>query len=238
MITLIWPTVRPLIAYQNASRWVGLATDASQLEIWFGVNSDADRKILIDAETVKPLSFCPRFCLFRDARPGITDTVTQMTLQVCQRTGDDSDIVVLASDDFDCSPGWDEHLRNQYAFGWSGALIANDKYAQSTNIIPLPILSVACLKRLNGIVYSPFYSHFFSDQEFFDVCVELKLIKNLRGTDAPRFTHQHWTFNSARQRDKFDERNTTWWDRDKATYERRKKMPVEEKLKLPDWWLQ
>lgn len=212
-----------------AEKWLSMATNPDNLFFHFGVNSEAHQQ---EFSTSKVFALVH---VYENCRPGVAHTVTLMTRSVIKDYDSGQDIIVLASDDFEAPLGWDEHIANQYSFEWSGALICNDAYAKSTNIVPLPILSGACLKRLNGVVYSPHYSHFFSDQEFFDIVTELKLVKNLRGTGAPKFEHKHWTF-GGRQRDKFDERNTTWWDKDKATYERRKSLPVEEKLKLPDWW--
>lgn len=231
MINILWPTIRPKVAIANAAKWIELATDKNDLEFWFGVNGITDYNALVNSDA---MAVPYRFCQFK-ARQGVTHTATMMCRQMLGFSGREKDIFVLCSDDFDCSPGWDEHLRNQYAFEWDGVLICNDCYKKNTNIIPLPILGGACLRRLNGIVYSPHYSHFFSDQEFFDVATALGIVKNLRETDAPKFKHEHWSF-GGRQRDQFDIRNDKMWNDDKATYTRRCALPVEEKLKLPDWW--
>jgi hypothetical protein len=85
-------------------------------------------------------------------------------------------------------------------------------------------------------LYSPWYHHYFSDQELHDIVVELKLVKDLRGTPSPAFRHLHWSF-QGRKKDEFDVRNDKhFWADDYATYHKRKSLSVEEKIKLPDWW--
>lgn len=172
-----------------------------------------------------------------NCRQGITHTATLMTRHLIKDSNcNDGDIVILASDDFTCEKGWDEHVRNQFSFSWDGVLIVRDGYKFDVNIVPIPVLSAKCLRRLGGVIYSPHYFHFYSDEELYYIAMELGIVKNLRNTDAPLFAHKHWSFNGARQKDKFDERNNTKWNEDKATYDRRKTLSVEEKLKLPDWW--
>ncbi len=226
MIKLLWPTVRPQVAIGAAKKWAELSTDLKNFDLVFCVNTTEHQRVFLD-------SGYPA-ALLEGARPGIAHTATLMTCAVLEYCSP-KDIIVLASDDFTCEPGWDEHLKNQYAFEWQGALIVNDCYPKTTNIIPLPILSGAALRRLNGVVYHPAYNHFFSDQELFYVCTGLGLVKNLRGTDAPKFEHKHWSF-GGRKKDEFDHRNNGWWAADSATYEKRKSLPVEEKLKLPEWF--
>lgn len=237
MITVLCPTVRPEVAYANAQRWMAAATNKAQVVFWFGVNTEADFAALAHAEIHTGMldSRYSRMSLFKNARQGVTDTVTKMTRQAYHSLVNNKDIFVLASDDFSAPPGWDEHLQNQFGYEWDGALIINDGYKPETNIIPMPVVSGAVLKRLNGILYHPAYHHFYSDEELFYVATELKLVKNLRGGDAPKFEHKHWSF-SGRRKDGFDERNQIKWDHDKAVYLKRKALSVEEKLKLPDWW--
>ncbi len=236
MIRILWPTIRPKVAVAKILEWRGLMTDKANALFYIGVNSEQDRNAVItpNPEKHKGEGCVGSVKVYENARPGITHTATLMT-QHWMTCADDKDVIVLASDDFSCSPGWDEHLCNQYSFEWSGALICNDGYRKDTNIIGFPIVSGACLKRLGGVLYNPHYRHLFSDQELFDICTELQLIKNLRGTPAPLFAHRHWSF-GGRQRDSFDQRNSAMEATDRALYEKRKSLPVAEKLKLPEWF--
>ncbi len=229
MILVLWPTIRPAVALANYKKWLSLCGDPGQVHAIFGVNStdhwnqltpssseDGFREVVMDG----------------DCRPGVTSMATRLSRYA--KVYLNRDIFVLASDDFNVQQGWDDHLIEQFD-GFDGALIVKDGYKPKTNIIPIPIMHRKMMERLNWIVYHPEFNHFFSDQELFDIVMEIGNTKDLRGTDTHLFSHKHWSF-GGRQRDEFDLRNDTWWDEDKATYERRKKLPLAEKLKLPDWW--
>ncbi len=219
MINVIWPTVRPEIAMAQSQKWLDAANDPGQVNIEFGVNSDVDaEKIRIDAFR--------SICVVPGLPPGITATATFMTRNAMKEAPDDG-VVVLASDDFEAPEGWDDHLLDQTG---PGAIIVNDGYAVSTDIIPLPVVTGAYLRKLNGIIYHPAYHHFFSDQELFDIVSKLGAV-NLRGTKCPAFSHKHWSF-AGRKKDEFDVRNSAWWNQDKATYEKRKTWSVEQCLEL------
>lgn len=229
MIFILWPTCRPAVALKRAAQWLERALDKNGVTLMFGVNH-------IDHMTALNIGFPQciigghvHILIHQECRPGATATATKMSAELSQMAWfNDRDIVVLASDDFEAPEKWDEHLRTQVN---DGALIVNDGYKPFTNIVPMPVVSGAALKRLNGILYHPVYHHFFSDQELFDVVTELGIIRDLRGTDAPVFHHRHWSF-GGRDRDHYDERNNTHWAEDKATYELRKTWPVERKLTL------
>lgn len=246
MIQVIWPTVRPKVAAQGYMAWLHKATDPNSVKFHLLVNTQQEGQELHACETESKLSgltVAHEVVVIPSTRQGVTFTATRMLRMMLNNTWqnyegrpyEDQDIFVLASDDFTCEPGWDEHLRNQYNFSWNGVLIVNDCYPVSTNIIPMPVVSGSVLRRLNGILYNPAFFHFYSDEELFYIATELKLIKNLRGTPSPEFKHLHWTF-GGRKKDSFDERNNARWDADKKMYEARKALPVEEKLKLPEWW--
>ncbi len=227
MIRILWPTVRPAIAVTAAKLWLEKATDCGDIDFEFGVNSTVDRDVLFNRAKGYTV------CLCEDARPGVAAAATHLSFhyaQLCQN----NDIIILASDDFEVEQGWDEHLRQVYA-DFDGALIPNSDYAPLTNILEIPIVSGKLLKQLNGVLYSPFYHHFFSDQELHDIVSEMGVVKNLRGTNAPKFRHRHWSF-QGRKRDEFDIRNDKMWGEDKATYGSRESLPLAEKLKLPEGW--
>ncbi len=234
MIRILWPTIRPAVALNRAKEWRDRCADQSQVHFWFGVN-------VASYEDGCAVDFAFKgkagYSVF-DAGPGVTDTATQMTQELIDPFNEDhvsdKEVVVLASDDFEVPQGWDAHLVEQFK-DFDGALIVNDGYKRGVNIIPLPIVSGACLRKLNGVVYNPAFHHFFSDQEMHDICQELKIVKDLRGSDAPAFSHKHWSF-GGRDRDVHDMRNTEWWTEDKKTYDLRKDWPVSEKLKLPEGW--
>ncbi len=244
MILALWPTIRPKVANSCAHRWHCDGASFSNRAFMFGVSDPADAPIVMDAmqsfqdrgKFDAPPSFPHGMVVITDPKQtGVTFTATKMTTHPVIDTLRNDDIVVLASDDFSAPKGWDLHLVEQYKGDFNGALIVNDGYKKGTNIVPLPVVSVGFLRRLNNIVYHPAYHHFYSDQEFFDIVTEIGQVKDLRGTDAPVFNHKHWSF-SGRDRDEFDDRNTRHWDADKALYEKRRNLTLAEKLTLPDDW--
>lgn len=220
MINVLWPTIRPEVAMAQSQQWLDAAADPGHVSIEFGVNSDEHAaKIRID--TFRTLT------VVRDVRAGVTATATALSQYVAHEAADDG-VIVLASDDFEAPEGWDNHLLDIENLN---ALIVNDGYKPDTNIIPMPVVSGAYLRQLNGILYHPQYSHFFSDQEMYDVTAQLGGVINLRGTSSPKFSHKHWSF-GGRKKDEFDLRNNAWWNQDKATYEKRKSWPIEKKLEV------
>lgn len=232
-IFVLWPTARPEMAVIRANGWQLNADKKAGAECFcFGIN-DVNHEKIMSSQLNPMLSL---FFCYPNARKGVTHTATLMSLDVAEKkTIDDSDIVVLASDDFSAPLHWDTHLREQFE-NFSGVLNVNDGYKVGTNIIPIPVMDAATLRKLNGIIYNPVYSHMFSDQELYDIAVELNILKDLRRTNSPVFSHQHWSFGSSRVRDVVDERNTNFWQNDKAEYERRKSLPAASKLSLPNWW--
>lgn len=228
MIFIIWPTIRPAAALERARSWIDQAVGEAYL-ILFGVNSSEDFDQLRGKMPGCSLS------LFRDVPGGVTYTATLMTRSIMQ-TAADRDIIILASDDYEPPPRWDEYLKKEFE-SFDGCLIANDhpRYTHGTNIVPIPIMSGKLLRRLNGIVYHPAYNHFYSDQELYYIVTELGAARDLRGTGNPRFEHKHWSFDGGRTRDRFDDRNSgERWDKDKATYESRTNLKIASKLVLPE----
>lgn len=233
MINVLWPTIRPKEAYERAKSWHSKrGGDILDASFYFAVNSTEHREALLNLNQGREYLPLLNVSIFDRARPGVCHSASMLSRYFIppKCCGYDTDIIILASDDYDVPQGWDSYLIEQFK-DFDGMLIVNDhkSYAQATNIIPIPICSGAYLKRLNGIFYHPDFHHFFSDQELYYNALEIGNFKDLRGTDEPRFEHKHWSF-GGRKKDAFDNRNNTWWNEDKATYERRKKMTLEQRL--------
>lgn len=229
MIKVLWPTIRPEVALKMADLWCDRSKDMYGVEFYFAVNDDTP-----NSEVLEKIKNCGPSIEKTGNKTGVTHSATVLTRKLFNSDDLlDNDIVILASDDFEAPQNWDKNLIDQYV-DFDGALIVNDGYKKTTNIIPMPVVSGKCLRRLNGIIYHPAYHHFYSDQELFDVCTELGIIRNLRETVAPVFSHRHWSFSGGRDRDHFDERNNSQWNSDKAIYESRSKLSVEEKISLKD----
>lgn len=257
MIHVIWPTVRHAAAAKMAMLWYERQADKGGVDYWFGVNCSKgvnpyaalfeqdqfdlaldEFKALRDfgrsTKTGRGILMCsdqPK------DRKGCTWTATKLSREIMSREKElhTNDMIVLASDDWEAPERWDEHI-NSFRETENVAIILNDGYAPDTNIIGLPVLTFHGLRALNGIIYNPVYRHMFSDQELYDIAREIGPCANLRGTGSPGFHHQHWSFNSARERDQHDANNTANWEADKATYYARASLSIEEKLKLPDFW--
>ncbi len=250
MISILWPTIRPKMAWDRAKIWADRAREDRQMILRFGlseaVDENGDRVLEYLEEKIRQErlnEIIPFIGFFPSTKRGVTHAATMLTFGMPGETPipgsylleavkpENADIVVLASDDFEPCEHWDDRLIAEFS-GFDGMLLCDDR--KGTNIVACPVLTGACLKRLGGVLYNPHYSHFYSDQELYDICQELKIFKDIR-EKAAIFTHKHWSF-GGRDRDHNDDRNTSNWGKDKATYERRESLPVEEKLKLPENW--
>lgn len=148
----------------------------------------------------------------------------------------DSDVIVVASDDFLCPPSWDEYVVRKLSEK-PGVLFARDgvhdpeRTGPGSNIIvSIPIMSGCALRRMNNIVYHPAYHHFYSDNELFANARDLGILVDDRKTDMTTFQHQHWTV-SRRSFDHVDGTITPQSPIDGGVYRRRMAMPVEERIK-------
>ncbi len=246
MIYVLWPTVRPEIANAGAKMWRALASGRFPIMFYFGVSDPVHiepvMKDVVSAQSPQAIEkisdnrIYGAVHLSNPAITGVTYCATQMTRLPIISNAYDTDIIILASDDFEAPPLWDSHLIDEYQDNPMQALIVNDGYNKETNIIPIPVVTAALLRRLNGILYHPAYHHFFSDQELYDIVLGIGGGPiNLRKTTAPVFRHRHWSF-GGRQKDSFDQRNNARWTSDSNTYDARKNMSLEQKLALPEGW--
>jgi hypothetical protein len=216
------------MATDRALSWRQAAHRPGDVRFYFGVNGAGAREEL---SALWAQSDALWECGDYSVPPGVTATASELTgLIINDLSIPPSDIVILASDDYVAPPQWDALLKRELS-GFDGLLLIDgyDRPKKKTNLVPLPIATVGCLRRL-GVLYHPAYRHFFADQELYDVALELGVVKNCRDS-GPQFEHMHWSFGE-RERDQSDDRNDSWWDEDHATYERRRLMPVRDRLKL------
>jgi hypothetical protein len=148
----------------------------------------------------------------------------------------DDDIVVFASDDFMAPQGWDTYLINKLS-GRDDALFVRDGYQlpDSSNMlhpaITIPIMTYGCLKKMNMIIYHPAYSHMFSDCELYDNLKDMNLLYDERLNDDTVFEHLHYAAGK-RQVDQADQAYNNKWKEDELTWNKRKLMSVEERIKI------
>jgi hypothetical protein len=162
-----------------------------------------------------------------DEKPGVAYATHCLSQSVIARH---EDIIILASDDMRPPRSWDTWVLEHFREGFDGCLLVNDGY-QTGECVTLPIMTYGCLLRLNKIIYHPAYSHAFSDNELYDICSELGLLKNLRQPNQPVFEHVHWDAGK-RAIDAVDERVKALFWIDKEIYQKRKSLSVVEKLRV------
>ena len=227
MIYILWPTVRPKVMIKRYQQWLEAAKDPDKIKIRIGVNTSDDAKILKDAG-YKYILVCGN--KFRGVAP--TSYALSSQLQVQSK-----DIVILASDDFCVPNDWDKWLIEQFK-NFDGCLLVDDGI-QYGGCVTIPIMTYACLKRLNHIIYHPSYSHLYADAELFDNLLKLKLFKDLRKNGkSPLFEHKHYQ-NGKRpvdKNDKFIVKTCLHSNKSSKCFNKRMKKNVKLRLIVGDRW--
>lgn len=216
MIFLLWPTARPECFRRTHGFWLDRAVDRSLVRTVVAVDTVAERELLVGFDVVvtygsEPGVAWPSYCLSSGVVGGV------------------GDVIVLASDDFFAPVGWDVWVREQFV-GFDGCLVVDDGY-QYGGCVTLPIMSFGCLVRLNYVIYHPSYRHLYSDAELWDNLSELGLLRVLRGGGYPLFEHRHWA-NGKRGFDGVDVRVSGVGGFDSLNYERRRLLPLVERLRV------
>jgi hypothetical protein len=150
---------------------------------------------------------------------------------------ENNDIVIFASDDFIPPENWDEYLIQKLT-NKSGALLVNDGYQaldfsnMAEPVFSIPVMTFDCLLKLNKIIYNPAYTHLCSDAELFLNLKEMNLIIDDRVVDFGFvFEHHHWS-SGKRKSDQNDQSYYSNFEKDKNTWEMRKRMTLQERLKV------
>jgi hypothetical protein len=147
------------------------------------------------------------------------------------------DIVIFASDDFLAPIYWDTYLKNKLKDKGDVGLMVRDGYQKpdSSNmlhpVVTIPIMTYGCLRKLNGIIYHPAYNHMFSDGELYLNLKDLGLLYDDRMNDPIMFEHLHYAAGK-RVADGADKAYNSKWKDDELTWNKRKIMPIEERLKI------
>jgi hypothetical protein len=150
--------------------------------------------------------------------------------------GEDSDIVVFASDDFLPPKSWDSYLINKLK-DKDGSLIVRDGYQlpDFSNMlhpcITIPIMTYSCLLKLNKIIYNPNYYHLFSDSELYLNLKDLNLIIDDRENDQTTFEHYHHS-SGKRSSDDADKSYYIKWKEDESMWNKRRLLPVKDRIKI------
>lgn len=222
MIYLLFPTVRPSVFKSTHLDWMNKCTDPNNITTKVVVSSEEHKTQLDEYDTIIDNSnkegVCySSYCLTKDLELN------------------DTDIIILASDDFFPPDKWDEYLINKF-IDFNGCLFVADGY-QNTQVkdgelsITIPIMTFDCLKQLNKAIYHPSYLHFFADTELFKNVKALNLLKDNRDIDNVIFEHRHHVVRK-RNEDEYDLRNNNKWGHDSANYFNRMQLPISERIKI------
>ena len=150
---------------------------------------------------------------------------------------ENSDIVIFGSDDFIPPNNWDEYLIQKLK-NKTGALLVNDGYQSidfsnmADPVFSIPVMTYDCLLKNNKVIYNPVYTHLCSDAELFLNLKEMNLIIDERVNDINFvFEHHHWS-SGKRKPDQNDQSYYSNFEKDKKTWEMRKELTLEERLKV------
>lgn len=225
MIHILWCTIRPHQFIHFHKIWMQKANNKENIKTWVAVNwqqhKDELKDYPVDVQVVNT------------DKIGVCYPSYQLSSKLeCEK---DSDIVVFASDDFLPPDNWDTYLINKFE-GKDGCLFVPDGYQleDSSNMIDpcitIPLMTYGCLRKLNKVIYHPAYNHMFSDNELHLNCKESGMIIN-GYHDGIQFLHVHHS-SGLRQTDQADAHYHSKWQVDQQTWNKRKLLTLEERLKV------
>ena len=233
MIHILWCTLRPAQFQQAHTEWIKRADNPENIQTYVAVNwkEHADqlreylnKNYLITVNTNKIGVCYPSYEL-------------SSKLGIKMGVANDNDIVVFASDDFMAPQGWDTYLTSKLDGKGDVGLMVRDGYQlpDSSNMlhaaITIPIMTYGCLKKLNMTIYHPVYNHMFSDCELYNNLKDLGLLYDDRINDTTIFEHLHHAAGK-RNADQADQAYNAKWKDDEITWNKRKLMSVEERIKV------
>lgn len=227
MIHLLWCTIRPEIFKTTHDFWIKKAKNPSDIKTHVAVNwsdhfnvikkylKNSDKIVRVDTNQI---GVCyPSYVLSSNLKYN------------------EDDIIVFGSDDFYPPDNWDEYLHKKLD-GKEGGLMVRDGYQlpDSSNMlfpaITIPIMTGGCLTKLNKTIYSPKYTHMFSDCELYNNLKDLNLLIDDRLMDETIFEHRHYAAGK-RSADQNDQMYSIKWKEDELTWNNRRLMLVEERIK-------
>lgn len=229
MIHLLWCTIRPETFAQMHPYWKGRAKDPKNIKTHVAVNYKQHEDYI--SEYLKLHNFDYRTLLVTTDKIGVCYPSYQLSSTTEGNTGD---IVVFASDDFLPPQNWDQYLISKLE-GKEGGLMVRDGYQlpDSSNMqypaITIPIMTWGCFEHLNKTIYSPVYTHMYSDCELYLNLKDMNLLIDDRMTDTTMFEHLHHAAGK-RKADQLDVQYHAKWKEDESTWNKRKNMTVLERI--------
>ncbi len=226
-IHILWATIRSNIFIQMYKLWI---KNSNYDNIIFHIAVDNQE----DYNSIKPsLKDNDRIIISETDRKGVCYPCYQLASTL---DASNNDIIIFASDDIFPPKGWDQYLISKLNIR-EGCLMVNDGYQELDfsnmyePVFSIPVMTYSALLKLNKIIYNPIYNHLFSDAELYLNAKELGLIIDERILDKDYiFEHKHWS-NNKRQPDINDQGYYNNLGNDLKTWEERKKLSLEERLK-------
>jgi hypothetical protein len=229
MIHLVWCTIRTGNFPNVHKFWFDRIKDKSLVKTHVLVSTQNESDFL--KQYFNSLKHDNRILVYQPPYPGVC--LPSYKLSSTLEFNSD-DIVVFGSDDFTPPQNWDEYLI-QKLNGSEGVLMVRDGYQlpDSSNMlhpaVTIPIMTGSSLERMNKVIYHPVYHHMFSDCELYMTAKDLGLLIDDRVSDLTTFEHHHWAAGK-RKPDENDQSYHTKWKEDELTWNKRKNMPVEERI--------
>lgn len=231
MINLLWCTIRTGNFPNVHKFWLDRTKDKSSIKTHVLVSTQSESDFL--KQYFESIKHNNRIVVYQPPYPGVCLPSYKLSSTL---ESEDSDIVIFGSDDFTPPQDWDEYL-NQKLKNRSGALLVNDGYQlldfsnMAEPVFSIPVMTYDCLLKLKKIIYNPVYTHLCSDAELFLNLKEMNLIIDDRLNDVKYiFEHHHWS-SGKRKADQNDQSYYSNFERDKKTWESRKKLTLEERLR-------
>jgi hypothetical protein len=233
MIHILWCTLRPGQFKEMHSQWISRADNPQNIQTYVAVNWEQHASELRDYLKSNFL------ITLNTNRIGVCYPSYQLSSNLGHKMGNcqEGDIVIFASDDFLAPQGWDTYLLNKFEGKDDCGLMVRDGFQapDSSNMlhpaITIPIMTWGCLQKLNRAIYHPAYNHMFSDCELYNNLKDLGLLYDDRMADTTIFEHLHHA-SGKRKADNADAAYYSKWKDDEVTWNKRKLMSVEDRIKV------
>ena len=232
-IHILWCTIRPEQFKHMHSEWIKRSDNPENIQTYVAVNWEGQ------AESLREYLKKNFLVTLNTNKIGVCYPSYQLSSNLGIKMGqcDDDDIVIFASDDFMAPQGWDTYLINKLKDKGDVGLMVRDGFQlpDSSNMIhpciTIPIMTYGCLKKMNMIIYHPAFNHMFSDCELYNNLKDLNLLYDDRLNDVTIFEHLHHA-SGKRKADNADQAYNAKWKEDEITWNQRKLMTVEERIKV------
>jgi hypothetical protein len=233
MIHILWCTLRPTQFKDMHSEWIKRSDNPDNIQTYVAVNWKEQ------ADELRDYLKSNFLITVNTDKIGVCYPSYQLSSILGDKMGEakEDDIIVFASDDFIPPQGWDTYLINKLKDKGDVGLFVRDGYQlpDSSNMlhpaITIPIITYGCLLKMNRTIYHPAYNHMFSDCELYDNLKDLGMLYDDRINDDTMFEHLHYAAGK-RKADKADQAYNNKWKEDELTWNKRKLMSVEERIKV------